>query len=329
MNRPIASQSDEKGFFEALIEDGRPALLVTAVALLASGAFAVFLSVRREFLPHDIEYLGMTADQLCQMAQCNVVSFMFHDRMAFGGSLIAVAILYLWLLAVPLRAGERWAWWAFTTSGLVGFGSFLTYLGHGYLDTWHGVATLALLPVFIIGLYRSFSLAKVARTGWLRTHEARAGSKLVRYGRIGLLLTGCGMMLAGAVIMFLGSTDVFVEEDLEFMGVTRELLDQINPRLVPVIAHDRAGLGGGLATAGLLVTVSSWFAPPRRAFHQATILAGIAGFGFAVGTHFYEGYTNPVHLAPALAGVALFLLSVCAEIIGTSRHPSGGPIADS
>jgi hypothetical protein len=41
-------------------------------------------------------------------------------------------------------------------SGSVGFGSFLTYLGHGYLDTWHAIATLLLLPWFAVGLAGSF-----------------------------------------------------------------------------------------------------------------------------------------------------------------------------
>src|SRR5207249_1873144 len=137
----------EAGFFEQLAEDGRPALMLTAVALLISGAFAVFLSARRELLPHDVAFLGMTAKELCGLADCRVVRFMFHDRVAFGGSLIAVAILYMWLAAFPLRSGAQWAWRAYALSGILGFGSFLAYLGYGYLDTWHGCATLALLPV--------------------------------------------------------------------------------------------------------------------------------------------------------------------------------------
>ena len=84
-----------------------------------------------------------------------IVHFMFHDRVSFGGSLIAIAVLYLWLAEFPLKAGEAWAWWTLLLSGVVGFGSFLTYLGYGYLDTWHGAATLVLLPCFVVGLSRS------------------------------------------------------------------------------------------------------------------------------------------------------------------------------
>jgi hypothetical protein len=48
-----------------------------------------------------------------------------------------------------------WAWWSLLFSGAIGFSAFLTYLDQGYLDTWHGVATVFLLPVFAAGLWRS------------------------------------------------------------------------------------------------------------------------------------------------------------------------------
>jgi len=48
--------------FAQVFDDGRPALLLTAAALAASGAFAIFLSMRREFLPDDVSFLGMSAD---------------------------------------------------------------------------------------------------------------------------------------------------------------------------------------------------------------------------------------------------------------------------
>ena len=67
---------------------------------------------------------------------------MFHDRVAFGGALVSIGALHMWLAEFPLRNREAWAWWLFVISGLSGFGSFLAYLGYGYLDTWDGVATL-------------------------------------------------------------------------------------------------------------------------------------------------------------------------------------------
>src|SRR5688572_23404493 len=159
--------SEQRGLFRELVGDGRPALALTGVALFVSGAFAIFLSFRREFLPHDVAFLGMTAADLCALAECRIVRFMFHDRVAFGGTLLAIATLYLWLAAFPLRQGAAWAWWAFLASGLLGFGSFLSYLGYGYLDSWHGAATMALLPIFAMGLLASRPHATIRARGWL------------------------------------------------------------------------------------------------------------------------------------------------------------------
>ena len=61
----------------------------------------------------------------------------FHDRVSFGGTLIAIGVLYLWLLEFPLRRGEEWAWWTLLLSGCLGFSSFFAYLIYGYLDLWH------------------------------------------------------------------------------------------------------------------------------------------------------------------------------------------------
>jgi hypothetical protein len=132
---PPSSRPDNPGLLGALIGDGRPLLSFTGLALVMAGGFAIFLAADGHFLPHDEEYLGMTAGDLCRLDQCRIVHFMYHDRGSFGGALIAIGTLYLWLAAFPLREREPWAWWTFLVSGLAGFASFLAYLGYGYLDT--------------------------------------------------------------------------------------------------------------------------------------------------------------------------------------------------
>ncbi len=68
------------------------------------------------------------------------------------------------------------------------------------------------------------------------------------------------------------------------MGLSRESINAISDRLIPLIAHDRVG------------------------------------FGFAIGTHFAEVYLNPVHLARAFLGAGLFLVSVLLERAGWMRR---------
>src|SRR6201988_3877401 len=101
-------RSPDRGFFEALIGDGRPLLIFIGLALVLIGGFALFLSATRHFLPHDVQYLGMTAEQLCGIRDCRVVHFMFHDRVSFGGSLIAIGVLYMWLGEVSLKNRRPW-----------------------------------------------------------------------------------------------------------------------------------------------------------------------------------------------------------------------------
>ena len=126
-------------------------------------------------------------------------------------------------------------------------------------------------------------------------------------GRLLLLATGAGMMAAGATITIVGMTAVFVPQDLRFMGLTAQELQAINPKLAPLIAHDRAGFGGGLFSAGLIWFLCVWCGRPSKALWQALLLAGAIGFACAIGVHPVIRYMDFTHLVPAYAGVALFL----------------------
>ena len=306
------ADKDSRGFFQALSGDGRPLLTLTGICLIFSGGFALFLSATAHFLPHDIAFLGMTADQLCAINECRVVHFMIHDRVAFGGSLITIGLLYLWLAEFPLRHREQWAWWLFILTGLLGFGSFLTYLGYGYLDTWHGTATLFLLPCFIAGLvlsYRALPGPVSIRALFKPSVNVRWAS-MFGIGRALLLATAIGMIMGGLTIMVVGMTSVFVPQDLSFMGITPDQLQAANPKLIPLIAHDRSGFGGGIATCGIAVLFCVWCGTPSRSLWQALCLSGIAGFSTAIGIHPVVGYTDFTHLLPATMGAGMFLIGL-------------------
>jgi len=303
----------ESSFLSALIGDGRPLLALTGLALALSGAFALFLSATGSFLPHDVDYLRMAPQQLCALNQCRIVHFMFHDRVAFGGVLIAIGTLYLWLAEFPLKHGEEWAWWVLAVSGASGFASFLCYLGYGYLDTWHGAATLALLPCFVFGMWKTRALLPRPCLGLWKSFVPFAPLDWRTRGAVGricLLLTAIGMFGAGSVIMAVGMTSVFVPQDLRYIGLTASDLYSINPRLVPLIAHDRAGFGGGLLSCGLMIAMIVWKEPIKPALWQALLISGTTGFACAIGIHVLIGYTDVSHLGPAVAGTLLFITGI-------------------
>lgn len=291
-----------------LVGDGRSLVTLTGIVLIFAGAFAIFLSATGSFLPHDVAFLGMEPRELCAINECRIVHFMFHDRVSFGGVLIATGLLYLWIAASPLRNGEAWAWWTLLISGAAGFASFLSYLGFGYLDAWHGVATLFLLPCFLVGMWKTRQMLREDRSvrSLVAPGQYLPWLSAPGVGRLCLLAVGAGKIVGGLVIMIVGMTWVFVPQDIEFLGLDHEGLNEINPRLIPLIAHDRAGFGGALVSSGLLVLLIAWKALPSQHLSQALLLAGGTGFVCAIGVHYPIGYVDFSHLAPAWLGAIVF-----------------------
>lgn len=312
---------DERGFLAGIVGDGRPLLKLTGLALIGSGLFAFFLGATGHFLPHDIDFLGTSAADLLSIADSRLVSFMIHDRVSFGGAILAVGVLYLWLAEFPLKAGRAWAWWTFLISGTIGFASFLAYLGYGYLDSWHGAATLVLLPTYALGMYKSIGILQSERSIRVLLEPGWRGSWRTPFG-IGrglLLLTSANLILGGVIIMTVGMTSVFVPQDLEYMQLCAADLDAVNPRLIPLIAHDRAGFGGGVACCGLTMLLCIFCSGTSRSLWQALVVVGAAGFGTAIGVHFPIGYTSFTHLAPAFLGATMFVAGMALTWGGMMR----------
>lgn len=294
---------------QATRRDGQLLLLASGLVLVLSGLFALALGVAGRFLPHDERFLGMTARQLCALHGCRVVHFMVHDRVSFGGALVAVGVLDLWLVRSPLRQGRAWAWWLLALTGVIGFGSFFAYLGFGYLDTWHGLATLGLLACYLPGLVRARKGTGPAEgVGSLLQPSVRwPWRSAVGVGRACLLGTALGLVGGGLVILLVGMTCVFVPQDLAYLGLGVEELHALNPRLVPLIAHDRAGFGGAVCCAGVTVFFCVWCGRPSPGLWRVLGVAGSAGFGPALAVHPAIGYDDAVHLAPAVLGALSYL----------------------
>jgi hypothetical protein len=152
------------------------------------------------------------------------------------------------------------------------------------------------------------------------------GRRDLALGRGLLVFVALGMTAAGATILVVGMTRVFVPQDLEYMRLAAADLDALTPLLVPLIAHDRAGFGGGLLSAGIAILGAAWFGARRRdpRLWWTLLAAGTAGFGSALGVHFLIGYLSFSHLAPAYAGATAFALAMA-----RLRGPMAGPAARS
>ena len=298
---------------EALVGDGRPLLILAGLSLVVFGCFALFLSASRQFLPHDVQFLGITAEELCRISDCRVVYFMFHDRVAFGGALIAIGSLYMWMAEFPLRQGQAWAWWLFIVSGAVGFSSFpclsrLWISGHvAWRRHPRAAAVIPRRPCSNLTLslkppkgVKSL-LQPGVRVPWL---------SLYGLGRALLLATAAGMIAGGFTVMIVGMTTVFVPQDLSFMSLQPAQLHAISDRLVPLIAHDRAGFGGAICATGVTVLFCVWCGKPSKSLWQVLLFSGLVGFAAAIGVHPAVGYTDLFHLAPAILGALIFLVGL-------------------
>lgn len=298
---------DERSVVDIIFGDGRFLIALTGISLFLSGGFAILQSISGQLLPQDSRAIGMDSLALVHAGNHHLLGFMFHDRVAYGGSLLAIGAGYLWLAAFPMQHREAWAWWSLISSGSIGFLAFLTYLGQGYLDTWHGVATFFLLPVFVAGLWCSRPTDSSIRAVWKQRPATISPSG--RWGRILLGVCAIGLMLAGGTIAIFGMTTVFVPSDLRFIGLSISKLVQISPVLIPLISHDRAGFGGGLCSIGCLLLFMARCADLNRNFAEIVAVMGCAGFGFAIGVHFVVGYRDFLHLLPALVGFLLFVVA--------------------
>jgi hypothetical protein len=142
-----------------------------------------------------------------------------------------------------------------------------------------------------------------------------------------------GLFVGGAVISVVGLTGVFVPTDLTFLGTSARALEEINPRLVPFVAHDRAGFGGALMSAAVAITLLSawgWRRGEAWVFWSLAVAAA-AGFLPAVVVHGTIHYTDFIHLAPVYLGIAMtatgLLLArpyLCAKTSPGAKTTPGG-----
>ncbi len=97
-----------------------------------------------------------------------------------------------------------------------------------------------------------------------------------------------------------------MHEDLAFLDTTAQALAAVQPNLVPLVAHDRATLGGMLLANGLVILLTAlWgFRPGERWLWWTLLLAGLPGYAAAIGVHYAVGYESAFHLAPAFVGLA-------------------------
>jgi hypothetical protein len=284
-------------------------LLLLGIGMLVGGALAWAVAATRVVLPYDEAFLGLDRVSLA-LINARLLAFMAHDRVTLAGTMLSIGVLYAGLAGWGVRDGARWAWRAVVWSAAVGFASFFLFLGFGYFDPLHAAVSVPLLVLFLLGLRNAPSPGSVGSAYPSLWNDRRW--RLAQWGQLTFVSVSLALIAAGAAIASIGVSGVLVAEDVHFLGVPAEALRAANVRLLPLVAHDRAGFGGALASDGICVLLTSlWgFRRGARWVWWMLLLSGVLGFGAALGVHLAVGYLEPIHVAPAILGATFFCLGL-------------------
>jgi hypothetical protein len=282
--------------------------LLMGGGMLLGSVLALAVAATRVILPYDEAYLGISRAALASFHP-RLLDFMAHDRVSLAGAMVAIGVMYVGLSLYGVRRGLHWAQKTICISAFTGFASFFLFLGFDYLDPLHAFVTLALLQLLLLGVH--------ARLGtYIPTvRPPGRGDRAWRrslWGQLVLIIHAAGLLGAGLTISAIGVTHVFVHEDLEYMETTAEALRAFHPRLLPLVAHDRATLGGMLLAAGWAFLLPAlWGFRNGSAWLWWTLLAaGLPAYTAAILVHYTVGYTSPMHLLPVFSGLGLLTLGL-------------------
>lgn len=280
------------------------ALTLLALGLIFAAILVLYVGMTTVILPYDEAFLGGATESLHQINP-KLLSFMQHDRVTLGGTSLSGAILFFFLSFFGVRQGHHWAFKAAKYSMIAGFLSFFLYLGFNYFDPLHALVCILVLPFFIFGIFNPPIF--IAEKTFHGTNDFIWRRALI--GQLLFVMIGFGLLVAGIVISGVGCSSVFVKEDLLFMHTTSHHLLSANPKLLPLIAHDRASFGGslwGVGTAEFLLSLYGYQAGQRWVW-WALLLGGLPGFVAVMGIHFAIGYTHFVHLFPAYLAFLMYI----------------------
>jgi hypothetical protein len=292
------------------------------LGMIAGGLGAAAVTLGPVLLPYDAGFLGLGRGDLDRINRL-LVPFLQHDRVTLAGTMVTLGILYAGLSYWGIRRGLAWARDTVLASCLVGFPTILYFLSFHYLEPVHLVMAVVLFPLFVVAVWRRPGGAQVGLQDSLTEHERRPA--LV--GQLLMVATGLGLTLGGLTISVVGLSAIFVPSDLTYMGTSAALLGASDPHLLGFIAHDRAGFGGALISAGVAITLlAAWGWREGAAWLWWSLLAGACvGFGSTIWIHFLVGYVDFGHLAPVYAVTLLTAASLVLSASFLLKAPVPAP----
>ncbi|MCM3731567.1 dihydroorotate dehydrogenase [Fictibacillus nanhaiensis] len=305
INERYVYENDEKTLEKTY---GWVSLFLMGMGVFIAGIIALIIGLTHVLLPYDEAFLGIKSEEIIAYNH-ELFHFMSHDRICLAGVMISAGFMFMQLSYHGIRKGEHWARKAFVIAASIGFLNLFYFVGFGYFDKLHFIYYAIILPFFIYGLYKTRNMPIGSKGINLYNSTSWKKSQL---GQSMFIISGICLLSAGIVISIIGMNGVFVPEDLSFFSLTPEQISAFNERLIPLIAHDRAGFGGALISEGfLLLLIALWgYREGVKWIWWTLAIGGLPGFLTGVGTHFMIGYDNHFHLSPAYLLFVFYLVGL-------------------
>ena len=271
------------------------AVLLPAVGafFMVYGLYVVICALQGSLLDTDLTFLGKGAALFAlKPGGDQVTLFLLHNRLAFGGTLFILGVLFIWMTAVPLKQGYSWAWWLCTFSGSVVSVSMALLIVYRSGPGWQ--LALASVPgvILIPGLAGSRSqVLGVDRPGVLWDRGFLPGPRS-RYGvgRLMILLASFALFIGGLSVAWSGVTGVMVPLDLEHNGIGLGRIQALSPRLMDLIRQDGLVLGSVVSLTGFLLFFVTWCSPSSGSFYSVLVIIFAAGTAITLFQHFFIGH---------------------------------------
>ena len=273
-------------------------------AMVLGGGLTLALALTRVLLPYDEHYLGLTSDALRRTSP-RLFAFMAHDRGTLAGTMLGLGWFYIVLAWQGVRRDRHGTTTAVIASACAGFASFFAFFGFGYFDTLH-----AFVAALLFQLTVQIMVGEQGGAPELRTivDEEDAHWRRAQWAQLMWVVHAVGLLIAGGMILGIGMTSVFVSEDLKFLCMTEQQVDELSTRMIGVVAHDRATLGGTLLASGVVMLLPTlWcFRRGEQWLWWAMVGLGLPAYGAAIGVHLWVGYNDWRHIVPAIVGLVLW-----------------------
>jgi dihydroorotate dehydrogenase len=288
--------------------NGWLSFFLMGLGVFVAGIIALIIGLTQVLLPYDEVFLGIKSEEVIAFNH-QLFHFMSHDRICLAGVMISAGFMFMQLSYHGIRKGEHWARNAFVIAAAIGFINLFYFVGFGYFDKLHFLYYAIIFPFFMYGLFKTRNMP-IGSKG-INLYNSTSWKKS-QHGQSMFVISGMCLLSAGIVISIIGMNGVFVPEDLSFFLLTPEQISAFNERLIPLIAHDRAGFGGALISEGflLLLIALRGYREGAKWIWWTLAIGGLPGFLTGVGTHFMIGYDNHFHLSPAYLLFVFYLVGL-------------------